>query len=201
MVLLLRPAVTGRHISRRRFIVSAVRRRAGVEPPVQGNFEAGEVACVKRRDSAQPDDQTMRCKNHLLLQLWRSHACPAYNPRVSHHPVHRPPLWSRIAAWFGVLAVLSALLAPVSMLAADVQSGKLGGLCSVSNSLPGGGGSGDSAGSARCDLCGSAGLALAAFDLLTIPCAPGEQTAAADFPAATSAAVPGLPFSRGPPSL
>ena len=62
--------------------------------------------------------------------------CAAYNCLV-----HRPPLppltahsfWSRLAAFLSFVAVLSALLVPVSMLAQDVQNGELGGVCSLNN--------------------------------------------------------------------
>ena len=39
-------------------------------------------------------------------------------------------LWRRVGSWLGLVAVFAALGAPVSLLAHDVQNGKLGGLCS-----------------------------------------------------------------------
>lgn len=116
------------------------------------------------------------------------------------------PLWARFATWLGCLAVFSALLVPVSMLAQDVRTGKLGGLCSLSAA-----GSGSTAGDAsdsdgfspaasHCDMCGSTGLG------------SPLQRQADGFPAAITAGVavfedavrlassPGLPFSRGPPA-
>ncbi|MES2687133.1 MAG: DUF2946 family protein [Pseudomonadota bacterium] len=110
------------------------------------------------------------------------------------------PLWARLAAWFGFVAVFAALLAPVSMLAEDVRTGQLGGLCSATGAGPS---DGDDASSANghCDLCGSAGLAL----LPTEAGAPLPATVIAMAvvfdDAVRSASSPGLPFSRGPPSL
>ncbi|HEY3047752.1 MAG TPA: DUF2946 family protein [Polaromonas sp.] len=113
-------------------------------------------------------------------------------------------MWARLAAFLSFLAVLSALLAPVSMLAEEVRTGQLGGICSVNTSLAN---SSDSspddaphAGS-HCDLCGALGLALLPLAVSAIPCFAGNQVASADFPADASAAIPGLPFSRGPPAL
>ncbi len=101
-------------------------------------------------------------------------------------------MWARLAAWLSFLAVLSALVAPVSMLAQDVRAGKLGGICSVNTAAAGDSDSSDGSpaqAGMHCDLCGSVGLAL-----------PALQVATVNFPADASAAVPGLPFSRGPPS-
>jgi hypothetical protein len=101
------------------------------------------------------------------------------------------------------LAVLSALLAPVSVLAQDVGSGKFGGLCYAEPMVdgaqqgapepvhPGG----------HCSLCASAGL-------LPPPLASASQTlvfshalALRMAPSDRAIIVRGLPFSRGPPSL
>ncbi|MCZ8255283.1 MAG: DUF2946 family protein [Polaromonas sp.] len=128
---------------------------------------------------------------------------------MPHHPTSRltPPVWERLAAWLAFLAVLSALWAPVSMLAQDVRTGKLGGVCSVNTfeaaSADGSGvADSDAAKSGmRCDLCGSLALVLPALPEAAVPCFAGSEVVAADFPAATSAAIPGLPFSRGPPAL
>lgn len=116
-------------------------------------------------------------------------------------------MWARLATWLSFLAVAAALWAPVSMLAQDVRTGKLGGVCSVNtfdivSADSSDSGSGDVAQSGvRCDLCGSLALVLPALPEAAAPCFAGNQVAAADFPAATSAAIPGLPFSRGPPAL
>ncbi len=115
--------------------------------------------------------------------------------------------------------MLSALLAPVSMLAQDVRSGKLGGVCSlnISNaSISMAGDAGDAGFSgadsgatvnpdglvpeaAHCDLCASPCLALPVLALLVIPSYPGNDVATVYLPADVAAFIPGLPFSRGPP--
>lgn len=99
--------------------------------------------------------------------------------------------------------MVSALVAPVSMLAEEVRTGQLGGLCSASTAP---GFSSDSSGDApqtgsHCDLCGSMGLALLPLAAASIPCFPDQRLAAVHFPAEPGAAIPGLPFSRGPPAL
>lgn len=123
-------------------------------------------------------------------------------PHLSPRPTL--PAWQRLAAWLAFLAVLSALWAPVSMLAQDVQTGKLGGICSV-NTASSDAGSDSSDGNGptglRCDLCGSLGLVLPPLPVAASTCFDGVVVAVADFPAATGAAIPGLPFSRGPPAL
>ncbi len=129
----------------------------------------------------------------------------AYNPPVPHRPTPLTlPVWERLAAWLAFLAVLSALWAPVSMLAQDVKTGKLGGICSVNTASSDTGSDsadGDASTGIRCDLCGSLALVLPALPEAAVPCFAGNEVVAAGFPAATSAAVPGLPFSRGPPAL
>lgn len=116
----------------------------------------------------------------------------------------RLPAWARLAAFFSFLAVLSALLAPISLLAEEVRTGQLGGLCSASavSSISADDGSGDAPqAGAHCDLCASLGWALPPLPVTAIPCFAGEQVAAADFPADVVTTIPGLPFSRGPPAL
>jgi hypothetical protein len=125
---------------------------------------------------------------------------------VPHHPVSRLtlPVWERLAAWLAFLAVLSALWAPVSMLAQDVSAGKLSGICSVNTASSNAGSDsadGDASTGLRCDLCGSLGLVLPPLPLAAAACFSGTDVAVADVPAAAGAAVPGLPFSRGPPTL
>jgi len=113
-------------------------------------------------------------------------------------------VWARLAAFLSFLAVLSALLAPVSMLAEEVRSGQLGGLCSVNKTSvinpDAGGGSAAKAGG-HCVWCASLGMALPPLPVSAIPCFPGQQVAALDYPAPTAVSVTGLPFSRGPPVL
>ncbi|MES2415829.1 MAG: DUF2946 family protein [Pseudomonadota bacterium] len=129
---------------------------------------------------------------------------------MSHQPpLHqRTPLslWARLAAFLGFLAIASALLAPVSMLAEDVRTGKLGGVCAVNTALHGnadaGTGNSDAqAAGSHCELCGSLGMALPPLAAASIPCMPGTVVAGVSQPAHRTGAVPGLPFSRGPPAL
>ncbi len=93
------------------------------------------------------------------------------------------------------------------MLAEEVRTGKLGGVCVVNMAAQGspdgadaGGGSASKTGT-HCELCGSLGMALPALEVASIPCAPGTQVADASTPAHLAESIPGLPFSRGPPSL
>jgi hypothetical protein len=108
-----------------------------------------------------------------------------------------------VAAFLGFLAVLSALVAPASMLAEEVRTGQLGGICHVLNAFPDGTsdtGDAPQAG-AHCDLCGALGWALPPTAVAAIPCFAGQQVALVDFPSDVAATIPGLPFSRGPPAL
>lgn len=121
-------------------------------------------------------------------------------------PSARPSLsvWARVAVFFSFLALLSALVAPLSMLAEEVRTGQLGGLCSANavSGISADDGSGDAPqAGAHCDLCASLGWALPPLAVTAIPCFAGEQVAAADFPADVVTTNPGLPFSRGPPAL
>ena len=91
------------------------------------------------------------------------------------------------------------------MLAQDVRSGKLSGICTVNIASSDAGidstdGNAASAGQ-RCDLCGSAGLVLPPLPVANVSCATGTAVAVADIPATTGTAITGLPFSRGPPAL
>ncbi|MBA3595673.1 MAG: hypothetical protein H0W47_18075 [Polaromonas sp.] len=116
---------------------------------------------------------------------------------MPHHPSSRP-LWARLAAWLGFVAVFAALLAPVSVLAEEVRTGKLGGLCNAGKALNQ---STDDASlpASHCELCGSAGPGL-----LSSPCSAvfpvGVTAMALVAPDPVRPALsPGLPFSRGPP--
>lgn len=122
-----------------------------------------------------------------------------YNYLVST-TLYSRPRWARLAAWLGFVAVFAALLAPVSLLAEDVRTGQLGGLCSAS----GGGQPGsDDASSAtgHCDLCGSAGLALPPVAQSGSCFATVTALAPVFEDAVRPAASLGLPFSCGPPAL
>ena len=125
---------------------------------------------------------------------------------MSYRPHSRPALavWARLTAWLSFLAVLSALWAPVSMLAQDVRSGQLAGICSVNAepaNISGAGLGGVPQAGAHCELCASLGWVPPLLAVLVIPSSPGQQVAVVDVPANLSAAIPGLPFSRGPPAL
>lgn len=83
------------------------------------------------------------------------------------------------------------------MLAEDVRTGQLGGLCSAGQP-----GSDDaSSDHGHCDLCGSTGLALPPLERAAA--CPDAVTAMVVVleDAVRSAASPGLPFSRGPPAF
>ena len=139
----------------------------------------------------------------------RSGADP-YNrpvPIASSFPLTRP-LWARLAAWLGFLAVFSALLSPVNMLTEDMRTGKLGGLCSVTSPTASAGLVGDtdpdvgdtSPVSGHCDLCGVQALCLPPLQQAEL-LPPAAATMSAVFQnAVRSASSPGLPFSRGPPA-
>jgi hypothetical protein len=118
-------------------------------------------------------------------------------------------LWSRFAAFLSFVAVLSALLAPTSMLAEEVRTGKLGGICSAKSSVntslasqnAGDVGGGVSQTGSHCDLCGSLTLAPPPLPAAAMPALPtGDQLASLDRPIVLSGAIPGLPPGRGPPS-
>jgi len=128
-----------------------------------------------------------------------------YNHAVSHRPSapQRLPAWARLAVFFSFLAVLLALVAPLSMLAEEVRTGQLGGICSANavsgSSADASSGNASQAG-AQCDLCVALGWALLRQPVTAIPSFAGVQVATADFPADVVATNPGLPFSRGPPA-
>ncbi|MCY1165675.1 hypothetical protein D9M73_55860 [compost metagenome] len=120
----------------------------------------------------------------------------------------RLSLWARVAAFLSFLAVLSALVAPASMLAEEVRTGKLGGICAVNSASWSGSADAGDAGNgntpqagSHCELCGASGLVLPPLPVVAIPCFPGNQLASVSLPAHSAGSIPGLPFSRGPPAL
>ena len=130
--------------------------------------------------------------------------------RVKNPSKLKLPMWQRVVAFFSFLALASALLAPSAMLAEEVKTGKLGGLCSVANSSgywPGsenafGVGSGDALQTGvHCDLCSPSSLALLPSCLALVP-AQSTPKPVTFFGRAgvVSATIPGLPPGRGPPS-
>lgn len=113
------------------------------------------------------------------------------------------PLWRRVAAFLSFLAVLSALASPASMLAEEVLTGKLGGLCLANTASAT---AADMAGNAapagaHCDMCSSFALVLPPFAGPSIPSQPDQQLSGIDLPFVLAAAISGLPPSRGPPVL
>ena len=108
------------------------------------------------------------------------------------------PLWKRVAAFLSFVAVLSALVAPAAMLAEEVRTGKLGGVCLVNTSLDV---SGDAvpAGS-HCDSCGSLAFVLPPFVVQALPSNPGHHVGDVLLSFDLAARISGLPPSRGPPS-
>ncbi len=119
----------------------------------------------------------------------------------------RPTLWARFAAFLSFLAVVSALVAPASMLAEEVRTGKLGGVCALNSAYQGSpdgaaaGNGGATRSGTHCELCGSAGMAPPPLQLASVPCAPGTQVVDVSLPAHYAPSIPGLPFSRGPPAV
>jgi len=103
--------------------------------------------------------------------------------------------------------VLSALLAPVSMLAEEVRTGKLGGTCTVatasSGDQPASGGEGEhQAGSgSHCDWCGSSGVMVAHWPAPVHFPALDHSAPAVVLATVFPASALGLPFSRGPPPV
>ncbi|MDO9278673.1 MAG: hypothetical protein Q7U05_08960 [Polaromonas sp.] len=101
------------------------------------------------------------------------------------------------------LAVLSALAAPVSLLAQDVGSGKLGGLCYAAPVLDGQlqGEPELSQFGGHCRLCITSGLALLPLAVFTPAPLISYELALRMAPSDRAVIVSGLPFSRGPPVL
>ncbi len=112
------------------------------------------------------------------------------------------PVWARMASWLGLLAVLSALGAPVALLAQELVTGKLGGLCRAEPAPPGLAQTGTESPSntGHCDLCSAPSLAMPPPTGLS-SCAPADHQHARRLVRANPLALgPELPFSRGPPS-
>ena len=113
-------------------------------------------------------------------------------------------LFYLLAAWLGLVAVLVALVLPVSRLANDVRTGQLSGVCSLVSSLSGDLGASSNPDDAQpkgshCDMCGSVGLAL--LPQATVFALPVQRFALSAL--VSQAVLPaspfGLPFGRGPP--
>jgi hypothetical protein len=113
----------------------------------------------------------------------------------------------RLAFLFSFLAVFSALASPASMLAEEVSTGKLGGVCNRAAQVSKSAGATDAAEAGlpqahavpHCDLCGTPGLVGQPVPALENRQAPPDHMAMLDLTADLFAAVTGLPFGRGPP--
>jgi hypothetical protein len=99
--------------------------------------------------------------------------------------------------------VLAALVAPVSLLAQDVGSGKFGGLCTAEpmRDVQQPGEAEPSHPGAHCSLCASTGLALLPLAVFTQAPQLSHELALRMVPSERAVIVSGLPFSRGPPAL
>jgi hypothetical protein len=93
------------------------------------------------------------------------------------------------------------------MLAEEVRTGKLGGVCNLASAVSKSAGATD-AGKAgapqtqavpHCDLCGTPGLVALPLPALGHCRAVADQIAMLDLRADLSTTVSGLPFGRGPP--
>ena len=95
------------------------------------------------------------------------------------------------------------------MLADDVRTGKVGGVCSVNMASVGSShssgtserGEADGGALLPCELCGILALVLPSFPVLGIPSFAGTRVSRVFLPVSLAASIPGLPFSRGPPAL
>ena len=115
-------------------------------------------------------------------------------------------MWHRLGACLSLVAVWAAMFSPVAMLAEEVRTGKLGGICSVAtnpagNSATPGAADGEVLADLHCDWCGGSGVMLAHWLAPVLFPGFGDSApliaVAAVYPASTL----GLPFSRGPPPL
>ena len=94
------------------------------------------------------------------------------------------------------------------MLADDVRTGKVGGVCHVNTASlasagtsDGGAANGGAITGGPCELCGILALVLPPLPVLGIPSFAGTRVSRVSLPASPAESVPGLPFSRGPPAL
>ncbi|WP_332776187.1 DUF2946 family protein [Polaromonas sp.] len=115
-------------------------------------------------------------------------------------------MWTRFAAWLGLVAVFAALLSPASMLAEELRTGKLGGICTVATAPIGdqpasGGGDGEPQAGSHCDWCGSSGFMAAQWPASAHFTPLDHSVPAVALAAVFSASPFGLPFSRAPPPV
>ena len=149
-----------------------------------------------------------------------------YNPRVpfTFSSLSRLSIWVRFAAFLSFLAIFLALVAPASMLAQELRTGKLGGICSFTSASASASASNavsaqnfaDTFASldnnnpdhndarthgASCELCGTLGLVLPILVVASNGPFASDELVAFFLPPPVAPSDPGLPFSRGPPAL
>ena len=108
-------------------------------------------------------------------------------------------MWQRVAAFFSFLAIAGALLAPGSMLAEEVRTGKLSGLCAASTSAADAGIADILAENTHCDSCGSLAFTLPSFTAQGLCGKPDGRISQVRPAFGLAVLVAGLPPSRGPP--
>ena len=147
-----------------------------------------------------------------------------YNLRVpfTFLSLSRLSIWVRFAAFLSFLAIFLALVAPASMLAQELRTGKLGGICSFTSaststsislaaqtfadafaSLDNNKPDHNDARThgASCELCGTLGLVLPILVVASNGPFVSNELVAFFLPPPVAPSDPGLPFSRGPPAL
>lgn len=97
---------------------------------------------------------------------------------------------------------MAALLAPASMLAEEVRTGKIGGLCLANKAAntPDQSSGNVAQGDSHCDLCGSLSFTAPPSFAQTVPSVPSQQVAGREQSFGLAARIRGLPPSRGPPA-
>ena len=140
-----------------------------------------------------------------------------YNPRVpfTFSSCIRLSSWARFAAFLSFLAIFLALVAPASMLAQELRTGKLGGICSFTSTSVSTQTFADTFANlnnnsdhndarthgASCELCGTLGLVLPILVVASSGPFASDELAAFFLLPPVAPSDPGLPFSRGPPAL
>lgn len=115
-------------------------------------------------------------------------------------------LWARFTALLSLVAIFSVLVAPASLLAEEVRTGKLGGVCNVravstADAQGSIGANGSPHASLHCEICGAT-TALPPPALAKVAMAGNSDSPVSVLKAVPrlSSAVAGLPFGRGPPA-
>ena len=110
------------------------------------------------------------------------------------------PLTAKVAAFLSFLAVVAALIAPAALLAADLRTGKLGGLCSTTSSLAFGSADDAAADESHCDLCSLLSIAIAPIARQILPSRPDQIVSRNDLSLDLLVRANGPPPIRGPPA-